>query len=285
MTKKWYTAHDNLEVFVLLEENFSFRDSKEHYTDPWTDKEYELGKEVSSNRGIEAYIYNIADEIANGEHFVAVKAIIPKGTEYSFSWNLGKVRAYKLILTEETFDITQIRKIVHTEDRNFMEVAKPVLRSIDSDKVCAGYLYTADKRFIHPAYLKRNENVIGVVTDITGMTAHIASTDIFYHGDNFDNEDIYDDSLDGFLEEITNSIDEFSRNTGNPWREATYREMWAMFGKNREAVCLAYIVATEDTVYEGLFRTSDSKPYAAEGFPIGNGWPTATIPFMEVMLR
>lgn len=95
---------------------------------------------------------------------VAVKAIIPEGTEFYINDNVTEICAKKLLLTEEVLDLTEVPYYSDVLDEilcdYFDEIFKPF-----NDDVGIGYYRLADGTYLNPKYLtpELKDEVIGVV--------------------------------------------------------------------------------------------------------------------------
>lgn len=141
------------------------------------------------------------------------------------------MRAERLILTNEVFRLLEDwEKIVEMEDDCFMEAGKPVLDTISTDRVCAGWLYTSDGKFLHPAqWTAGKAELCGVVTDTDGKTAYVASIDVFY----YDEEENFFGSREQYYSNIEEDIRVYAEEMGMKWREPLYVEMVTMMERNR----------------------------------------------------
>lgn len=97
---------------------------------------------------------------------IAVEAYIPKGTEYYIDLYLKEVCAKKLYITDRIIELDE--EMVDSGNRPLgpeetLDLIKPLVDGIPTDKVSPGWLYIPGKRLVHPNSMPRPDDLGGVV--------------------------------------------------------------------------------------------------------------------------
>lgn len=98
--------------------------------------------------------------VLRGNDIAVMEAYIPKGTEYYVDVYCREVCAKQLYITDKI--IKDAEELLTYEET--MAVVQPVIDGISFDKMPPGWIYTSDKKFVHPSsYGSSSMNALGVV--------------------------------------------------------------------------------------------------------------------------
>ena len=110
------------------------------------------------------------------DNIVGVVAYIPKGTEYFVNIYASEVCTKKLLITDEIVDLSTFS----LTKKEMADVTKPFIEQlIPINKATPGWLFTAEKKFVHPLDYENDMDIIGVVAaaDDNGKTSTVFALD------------------------------------------------------------------------------------------------------------